>query len=194
MVVGFLGVDGSGKSTVLAALSQGAKIGSCSVRIIERRTHAGRTRGAIDHHALPPRSFFVSTLKVLFRWFEHWIHFLTVEIPPRLKGQLLLVDSPYFADIQVDPLKYRYGGSTVLLRMLHALLPRPHLYIVLDLPELQAYARKQEMAFESVVRLREVYLQFARQHKNWHVINAGLPVDDVVQQARHIIVEHLARR
>lgn len=109
-------------------------------------------------------------------------------------GTLILSDRFYFDDVWIDPLKYRYGGSMWLVNRIRKLVPRPDAFILLDAPETVLYARKQEIPFEDVTRLRKAYLEFVATQPHGFCVDASTPLWDVIERTRRILLEFVQAR
>ena len=82
----------------------------------------------------------------------------------------------------------------MLLRLAARMVPRPDLVILLDAAPEVLWSRKQEVAFEEVVRQREGYLKVARELPSAVVINAAQSPSDVIDSTVSAIVEFYAER
>jgi thymidylate kinase len=111
----------------------------------------------------------------------------------RAKGQLLLFDRHYI-DLLADPKRYRYGGPMWLAWLLGRLIPRPDLFVFLDLPAELAHARKPEVPLDEARRLRDRYLALARSLSNARVVDASRPLDEVVAEVERLVLDHMAAR
>ncbi len=221
LMVAFLGVDGAGKSTVIARIAQdldpafrGTKqYHKRSFPSVRKWTERYRARHRPDKrkdesvsvhkdasvalngpHALPPRKLLASLAKLGFVWIDYTLLGYVMDIYPHLiRGTLVLFDRHYH-DLLVDPRRYRYGGPLWLARTVGRLLPRTQLVILLDAPPDVLYSRRQEFSFEEIARQREAYLQMARSLPNGYVVDASKPLDEVVARVEQIILWYMAER
>jgi len=111
----------------------------------------------------------------------------------RAKGFLLAFDRHYM-DLLVDPRRYRYGAPLWVARLVGALIPKPDLFILLDLPAEEARSRKREVPLNEARRLRQRYLDLTQSLPNAHVVNAARPLDEVVAEVEEIILTALQKR
>jgi thymidylate kinase len=147
-----------------------------------------------DPHARPPRSLPVSVLKLLYWVVDYWFGYLAVIRPALLSSTLVLFDR-YYDDLLVDPKRYRLPVSSLhFARLLARLVPRPDLYVVLDVPAELVQQRKAEVSCAESRRQRIAYLQMFRSLPNALIIDAAEPVDNVTRQMRSIILHTLATR
>jgi thymidylate kinase len=191
-----LGPDGSGKSSVIAALR-------CSLSpafvATDRRTFPPGLlrRGAGTNpapHAQRPRSSVGSAVRAMFYWLPYCIaaHLFVIR-PARTRGTLVLHDR-HLVDAIVDPRRYRYAGPAWLLRMVWRLVPKPDLVILLDAPAEVIQSRKQEVPLAETRRQLSAYRTLMARLPNAHVVDAGTPIANVVASVEDVILGCLARR
>ena len=121
-----LGLDGSGKSTVLAALETiFSPPAFPETRIISRHPgflydrllqvkpsshHSDDGPIAIEHYGKPPHGAIKSVGKLGILALDWFAGYWGQLVHQRAKGHLILFDRHFFLDIAIDPLRYRYGG------------------------------------------------------------------------------------
>ena len=186
-----LGPDGVGKSTVIDAVQK--RIAPAFLRT-RYQTFACSLLGSRDKaspHALPPRSFAASLLKAAW-WLACYTLGYYASIYPTLVRGGLVINHRYLLDAIVDPRRYRYAGPMRLLRAIWSTVPKPDLVIVLDAPADVIYERKRETTLEETERQREAYLAMARSLKNAHVVDAGRPPQETIEEVTNILLNHMA--
>jgi thymidylate kinase len=220
LMVAFLGVDGAGKSTVMARLERDLAPAFWSTsryhgRALEsplrwtKRVRAQRqlrdqeiksaasTNAALpsrDPHNKPSRGLLLSILKLTLWWADYtFLGYLRDVYPNLRRGALVLFDR-YYQDLLVDPRRHRYGGPLGLARFAGRFFPRPHLTILLDAPPEVLHSRKQEVSVEETSRQREAYLRLVKELPDGHVVDASRPVAAVVSETERILLEYLATR
>jgi thymidylate kinase len=185
----FLGPDGAGKSSVINGLAlrlaqsgRQVKMRHLKPRIVmpELRDNPGSI--VTDPHGKPPRSAFLSLIKIVVWLGEEWYGRLFRE--PK---QTLLICDRYYHDLLVDPVRYRYGAPLWAARLIGALMPRPALWILLDAPPEVLRSRKQEVAIEETARQCLAYRAFIRTRAKHAIIDASRPLDEVISQAEHAV-------
>lgn len=194
--VALLGLDGSGKSTVLKRLE--VELISpffTGLKVVYRRPNlAGQiplSQGAvIDHYADPPHSPLKSIIKLGLRAVDWWLGYRRHLAARRAQGCLVLLDRHYFLDVSVDPLRYRYSGPLWLARWVGLRLPRPDLFIFLDAPVEVLQRRKQEVTPQEAARQREAYLELIQTLPHSYVVDASEPLDRVVANVKQIILNY----
>jgi thymidylate kinase len=184
--IAFLGCDGSGKSAVIAAVSEWARAAGLEVSHGHWRPVAigdsGKgsvLRSADDPHGRNPRGLFPSVLKLFWlglNWWVGWFRFLR-----RQAGNGLLIYDRYHADLIVDPRRYRYGGPKWLARLVCQCLPQPDIVFYLDAPPEILLSRKNEVPKAALEKSRAAYLRLAGESRIIQVIDAARPLDEVVE-------------
>jgi hypothetical protein len=202
--VALLGSDGAGKSSIIGAVGPllaplfarwtcrwGPFGGPPLLKFLIRR----RDDCPMDPnkpHGLPPRSLLASLMRV-----GYWFANQTLGYPALhlalARWRLVLYDR-HFADILVDPRRYRYSGPLWLLRLAWRLIPKPDLIILLDAPAEVLQARKQEVPFEETARQRKAYLSLVQGLRNGRVVDASRPMEPVLGEVSDIILKFLAGR
>jgi thymidylate kinase len=78
--------------------------------------------------------------------------------------------------------------------MVGTLIPKPDLFILLDLPAEVARSRKAEVPLDEARRLRQRYLDLTQSLPNAHVVDADRPLDEVVAEVEEIILTAQQKR
>ena len=152
MRIVILGPDGAGKSSVIRGLVEKLNLRGCAVEVRHlkpRIVFAGRGEPVtivVDPHGKPPRSAFLSMVKIVVWLFEEWYAQIFLD-----KRDCVLLCDRYYHDLLIDPKRYRYGGPHWAARLIGGLMPRPKLWILLDAPPAVLRARKQEVSPQETV-------------------------------------------
>ena len=196
--VAVLGPDGSGKSTLLAALRESWPRSLGGVHIHHLRPHRLHRPGAVggpvvDPHGQPPRPPLASVAALAFVLVDWWIGYWSRIVRERAKHGLVVFDR-HLLDVQVDPLRYRYGGPTWLARAACALVPRPDVVVVLDAPPAVVRARKEEVAPAESIRQSREYRRLAADVDGAHLVDATGAPDEVVNAVMTILRREMEAR
>lgn len=193
-----LGLDGAGKSTVIQDLAnrlehwpacKGVSIQHWRPGVV---FSPGDSGPVTDPHGAPPRCGVSSVAKIIMIVAD-WSLGYTTRIANNLARNKVVLFDRHYVDLLVDPRRYRYGGPMWLARLVGRLVPKPDIFILLDLPAEVAHARKPEIELAEARRLRERYLDLAREI-GAHVVDASRPLDEVVAEVEEIILDHMQRR
>lgn len=195
--VAVLGPDGSGKSTLIQNLRQELERAFRRTAVFHLMPGLLRRRGnggpVTNPHGKPPRSWMISLLKLLYYLLDYNLGYWFKVRPALVRSTLVLFDR-YYDDLLIDPRRYRYGGPTGLARWLRRFVPRPDLFLVLDVPVEKLLARKQEVAPEELRRQREAYRRFALETPNAFLLDGALPLEEVAKYAIELVLSHLEQR
>jgi len=221
LMVAFVGVDGAGKTTVMAQAERdlapafwstkwyhGRALASplrWTKRVRSRRQERQLLKSAAeanphavpvkrDPHSNPSRGLALSLLKLGIWWTDFILLRYVTEVYPSLRRSTLVLFDRYYYDLLADPKRHRYGGPMWLARLVGRLYPRPDLVILLDAQAEVLHARKQEVPLEETARQREAYLKLVQSLPNGYVVDASKPIHEVVADAEKIILDHLAAR
>ncbi|HVC44314.1 MAG TPA: hypothetical protein VND20_05810 [Candidatus Binataceae bacterium] len=197
LLVAVLGPDGAGKSTLIEGLRSnlgGAFRHTSSFHLRPTVLGRGATGPPVtDPHGAPPRARAASAAKIAL-YVAQYILGYAVRLRPALAHTTLIFSDRYFDDLIVDPRRYRYGGPEWWLRLARRIVPRPDLWIVLDVPEKTLLARKQEVAAEELSRQRRAYRDLAAQLPNAFVVDGANDPGQVAREAAEVCIDHLHTR
>lgn len=190
IVLGFLGPDGVGKSTLIAEVQRRIAPAFRKQARFHLRPNFGRqqrTSATVnDPHSDPPRGLLGSMSKLGLWWMDYFVGYFSSVYPKLIRSTLVIFDR-YADDLSVDPKRYRYGGPLWMARLLSRVVPRPDLMFVLVADPDVIQARKAEVLPAETSRQVEAYRKLS-QRKGVILIGAGRPVEEVVHD---IVVEIL---
>ena len=193
----FLGPDGSGKSTVIAAVS--TQLSQCFRQVEYCHLRPGRsakslnTEPVTNPHAKPVRNKIGSTIKLLYFWSQYLVGNHLWLYPRYVRSNLIIFDR-YFHDLLADPIRYRYGGSLDLARKLGRTLTQPDIVFILDAPAEVLQNRKQEVPLAESIRQRVAYQSLAKEFNNAHIINSNQAVEQVINDVLSEVQDFLETR
>jgi thymidylate kinase len=96
--------------------------------------------------------------------------------------------------VLADPLRYRIRGNSFFIKAFHYILPKPDLWIILDLPSDVLVQRKQELTYEMAEKLRYPYLNLQKFLQNTIVINNEQELFKSVNEASKFILNYMNKR
>lgn len=189
-----LGVDGSGKSTVLVHLQKTAvRTGYTGLFVLHRRPQlisrpaANQPQGVIAHYGKRPHGRLLSAVKLTAIWLDWLLGYFLCIHRRRTQRVLVVADRHALLDMLVDPLRYRYGGSPRWVRTAVDCLPMPDGVILLDAPTAVVQARKQEITAEKTAELRRRYLRLIQEVQHGFVVDASQQPDRVTADIWQLI-------
>lgn len=193
MFISFLGCDGSGKSAVIAGVTERLKDQGLKVSHGHWRPQAldggveSASAAADNPHARVPRGKVSSILKLGWLWLNWWLGWWKFLRTASERG--VLIFDRYHADLLVDPRRYRYGGPMGLARLASRMMPQPDVVIFLDAEPEVLLRRKQEVGRESLEIARSGYLKLAKGRPEFRILDAAQPLDAVVSEVLTLVGE-----
>ena len=202
LVVAIVGPDGAGKSILASGLPDACRGLFRKDAHFHWRPGLLPRPGALAHttdadttvpHGRPPHRRAMSLGLVGYHWLDFFLGGWTKYQGLKVRSSLVVVERGW-ADIAVDPRRYRVHVPRSLLQGMGKVLPRPDLVLVLEgRPEVIA-ARKRELAPAEVARQSREWRSFLAQERNAVFLDADRTPEAVVQEARDSIVRLLERR
>jgi len=111
------------------------------------------------------------------------------------RGQILLYDRHFFIDYYAyDISRPRSFWQRVHGTMLTRWYPRPQLVIFLDAPAEVLFARKGEGTLELLERRRQDYLALREVLPDFTIVDATLPLDQVIDKVAGVIESYEPKR
>lgn len=203
LVIGILGRDGCGKSTFINEIAAGPLGSLFKNTVTFKKMPAVLYKGAILNknegyhfskpHQYKERGTLASFLKLNLLLIEFMLGYWLKVYPFKAKLHLVLYDR-YFIDVLADPLRYRIKGNKFYIKLIHRILPKPDLWIIIDLPTEVLLQRKQELNLEMAEKLRDAYLRLHSFLPNSIVINNEKDIKQTVEQATDFIMNYMQRR
>lgn len=192
-----LGPDGSGKSSVLAALEAQLPPSLGGVAVFHWRPGVVRPdRGdggpVTDPHGKPARGPVASVAKLGLLWLDWQLGYWLRIVHLRAKERIVVFDRCYL-DLLVDPRRYRYGAGAALARAVGSTFPQPDVLVLLDAPPEVLRARKTEVTLEETVRQRTAYAEAVRSARGGVVVDAAQPLAAVTRDVARAMTDALRR-
>ena len=187
IVISFMGVDGSGKSTLIDLITKKFKNKYKNIKYIHLRPYLFLTDKSVTNanpHQKKPRSKFISLLHILTWLIIYQIFFL---VRLRKKNQLIIFDR-YAHDLQIDKIRYRFSLSDKLTKFILSLFPEPHLWIVLKAPIKLIEKRKKELSIKELKRQMKLYINFSKNRKNSLLLNTSKKITNSISSIQKKLI------
>jgi len=184
---GILGLDGSGKSTLISGLQEkfseiGINTATYHWRPKVIKPGLAKSEPVTDPHGASPRHTLTALAKIPHLIIDWTVGFYGVIANQRAKASIVIFDR-YHADAIADPLRYRYAGAAWWLRASLRMLPEPVAVVLLDADPECLQVRKQETTLEAAKSIRLKYLEIARASKHSCIIDATKAPKTVLDNA-----------
>jgi thymidylate kinase len=196
LLIACLGPEGSGKSSVIEALSERRLQPFRHVHTMNLRPGVMRpdtVKASSASRRRTPRGRLGTVAKLMMFVADYWLGYW-LQIRARLVRATLVVSDRYFDDVLVDPRRYRMERPRAFARVLLRWIPRPELWLVFDIPSEVLSTRQTQLTAEEAARQRAEYRRLLRGHENVVVLDAEQPLERVVSEAERAIVMQLAQR
>ena len=166
LVVAFMGVDGSGKSTIINALKKKLKTKFSKIRYLHLRPYLflldKRTVIKNPHQINRSNYKFINFFRILIWLFMYRVYFKFLSYQ---KKELILFDR-YAHDVLIDNVRYNFNLSKNAMSKILKLFPKPDLWVYLNAPKHILNKRKQELSNDELDKQIKKYDLFFKKEKN----------------------------
>lgn len=207
--IAFLGTDGSGKSTIIEAitpiLSQAFHKGvryehmrpnwlpSLAVALGKRKSDAPQSVCS-DPHGGHPSGFLGSLLRISYYWIDYTFGYLFKVFPDKsVKNHVWLFDR-YYYDCLFDPQRSCIKLPRWVLKLYVFFVPKPDLIVCLGTKAETIIARKQELPLEEVRRQVEDLRHFAFGNPRAIWVDTGCNLQESTRKVMNAILDMMSHR
>ena len=187
IVVSFMGVDGSGKSTLIELLRKKLKNKFRKIKYIHLRPYLilldKSTVQSNPHNSKATWPMLLNFVRILYWLIIYRFYFYLFANNSK---QLIIFDR-YAHDLMIDPIRYKFNLPNRVTKFILNLFPNPTHWIVLNAPIKVLEKRKKELPTRELKKQIRSYLNFAKQRKNSIVVNTN----DSVQSSLSLIIKEI---
>jgi thymidylate kinase len=173
IVLAVLGVDGSGKTTLSKKILKKISNNKIKTKYLHFRPYLflldKRTVNKNPYKNDSINLKFFSLIKLIIWFFTYKIFFLKKNLS---KFKFIIIDRHIF-DIALDTRRYNLNLTKKLISNILNFFPKPNLWLVLDARVNLLLKRKKEIRKTEIIKLKKIYLNFAKKTKNAIVINTN---------------------
>lgn len=207
--IAFLGTDGSGKSTIIDAITpilneafhKGVRYEHMrpnylpSLAVLTGKKPKDAPAAICDNpHGGKPSGFLGSIVRLSYYWLDYtYGYFRKIYVDKSVKNHVWIFDR-YFYDYVNDPLRACIRLPKWLMKCYGVFVPAPDLTICLGADPEKIHARKPELPIEEVRRQVETLKQFAESNRKAVWVDTGCSVEESVEQTMTAILEMMSQR
>lgn len=193
-VIGVLGPDGSGKTTVMNQVKKDMvhafrRINQYHLFPKDIKESSPNT----NPHGKKKRGFIASLLKLCYFIALYNLGWMKKVAPAKICSTFIIFDR-YYDDILVDPARYRNGTPQWIVKLVRFFIPQPQLWIVLDAPTNVIQARKAEVSYEETERQRRAYIEYAENKEHCLLVDTNRDLKDISKDICKFICKTLHER
>lgn len=207
--IAFLGTDGSGKSTIIDAITpimneafhKGVRyehmrpnyLPSLAV-LTGKKTKDTPSEVCDNPHGGKPSGFLGSLARFSYYWMDYTYGYLRkIYVDKSIKNHVWIFDR-YFYDYINDPLRACIRLPKWLMKSYGLFVPSPDLTICLGADPEKIHARKPELPIEEVRRQVETLKAFAESNDSAVWVDTGCSIEESVQMTMAAILGMMSKR
>ncbi len=170
-IIVFLGVDGSGKSTLIDSIVK-------KNRLKFKKIHFNpdyfqkKNKQITNPHLKKKRGKIFSLLKIMY-WVINYQIFKILNF----NSKNIYIFDRYIYDIILDPLRYRFSLPNKLTKLFIKFIIKPDLIILLTGNPYKIYSRKKELKLNDMIRLNNKYIKFIKEFDQKIILNCLDTID-----------------
>lgn len=144
-------------------------------------------------HRAKPAGTISSLVRITYYWLDYIIGY-QILVRKDIKTYKFTVFDRYSYDFIVDPGRTRLGLPKWIRKTYVKFMAHPKIVFYLKADPDVIYKRKQELTLEEIKRQNEIYLEVAKSHPRFKILDANRHYDESVNEALHIILDTFCER
>ncbi|MDA7484374.1 hypothetical protein N9A56_03510 [Planktomarina temperata] len=202
--IGFIGVDGVGKSTVIDEVMKIYDLHGDhqymhrhlrpnllpplgDIKFIGKQK---KLDGPVVPHSQPAGGKITSLVRLIWLLIDYSIGYYCVVYRFIRKKKRIVFFDRYLPEILIDPLRFRIAGYYFLRAMMFRFLPRPKYYIILYANPQIIISRKKELSVIEIERQQENFRKIFEKYPKTFFIEANKPASELAKIIYECIVRH----
>jgi thymidylate kinase len=170
-IVIFLGVDGSGKSTLINSILKKDRKKFNKIHFVPDYFRKNNKQN-INPHKQIKRGKIFSLLKILY-WLVNYQIFKILNY----NSKKIYIFDRYIYDVLIDPLRYRFSLSKIIITKIVKFAIKPDLIVLLTGDPKKIYFRKKEIKLNDTIKLNDRYIKFVQKFDVKIILNCLNKID-----------------
>ena len=167
----FLGVDGSGKSTLINSILKKDRKKFDKIHFVPDYFRK-KNKQNINPHKQIKRGKIFSLLKILY-WLVNYQIFKILNY----NSKKIYIFDRYIYDVVIDPLRYRFSLPKIMITKIVKFAIKPDLIILLTGNPKKIYYRTKEIRLNDTIKLNNRYIKFVKKFDVKIILNCLNKID-----------------
>ena len=167
----FLGVDGTGKSTLINSVYKKNKKKFEKIHFAPDYFKK-KNKPITNPHQQIKRSMVFSFFKIIY-----WIINYQIFTILNYNSKKIYIFDRYIYDVMIDPLRYRFSLSKIVITKIIKFAIKPDLIVLLTGNPKKIYSRKKELTLKDTIELNDKYIKFVKKFDVKIILNCLYDID-----------------
>lgn len=209
-VIAVLGTDGSGKSTIIDAITpwldqafhkgvsykhfRPGLLPDLGVVFHKRSANAPKVEVVDNPHSGKPSGFIGSLMRLSYYIMDYMFGYFKLIWPKIAMHTKVFIFDRYYYDYYIDQRRSLMNLPKWIIRLGEIFVPKPDIVLCLGGDPEKIYARKPETSLEEVSRQTDELKRFAARRKNAVWIDTTQPIENSICDAKTAILKMMSTR